>query len=116
MAWYHVFDPFTEILKGYGRRIEENFYDWDGCCGKMSTINTSEGRRVYGECMVLYRIPMSNGSLHNSAIIYNWSNQMDGAEVIRGQSARPLCIISIVSIPRGPSGSFYSLRSPYVES
>ena len=46
---HRVFVPFTDILQGYGRRIQENFYNWDGCRGKMSGNSASEGHRIYGE-------------------------------------------------------------------
>ena len=74
MAACHVFVPFTDILQGYGRRIQENCYNWDGCRGKMPGSSANEGHRTYGECISLHDIPNSNDPLHNFATTYNMSN------------------------------------------
>lgn len=116
LATHHVFVPFTDILQGYGRRTQEHFYNWDGCCGKMSGRRASEGHGIYGEYISPQSVPNSNGPLYNSVITCNMSNQMVAVEVTHGRSAKPPYIINIVSTPGNPSGSFYSHRILYVKS
>ena len=74
LSSYHVFGSFTDILRGYGRRVQENYYNWDGCRGKMSESSANEGHRIYGESLGLHSISSSDNSPHNIATTYNMSN------------------------------------------
>ena len=74
LSSYHVFSPFTDILRGYGHRIQENYYNWDGCRGKMSENSANEGHRIYGESIGLHSISSADVSLHNFATTCNMSN------------------------------------------
>ena len=53
LASYNVFTPFTDILQGYGQRVEESHYNWSGCRGKMSRNSANGSASVaplaYGE-------------------------------------------------------------------
>ena len=74
LSSYHVFGPFTEILRGYGRRIQENYYNWDGCRGKIPEDGANEGHRIYGESLGSRSFRVLTFSLHNFATTCNMSN------------------------------------------